>query len=429
MRDQALVQENSSAQETRRSRRLSASPAVVEVRGIHKTFIIPDTKVDTLKERVVHPLRKVHHRELQILKGISFDVRQGEFFGVVGRNGSGKSTLLKILASIYQADAGTIRLRGRMAPFIELGIGFNPDLTSRENVALNGVMMGLSRREAGRRLDAVLDFAELREFIDLKLKNYSSGMLVRLAFAVMVQADPDVMLVDEVLAVGDAKFAQKCMDVFQERRRANKTLLLVTHNMSTVQALCDRALLIHDGEQRYLGDPEGAAAAYYRLNFASQTGASSGPQPGFDVAVSVLDAWFEDENGQRVDNVEQEVPMHFNMIAEARYDLDTPAFNFQCTNLDGAWVFTFDAAPVNPDGDPVRVAAGGRIRISATVENPLAPGRFLMSCWMSSLTARGEATIQVIDLMRFFVFGTKTSAGNIVMDTNVEIFLDGEADK
>ena len=253
----------------------------------------------------------------------------------MGRNGSGKSTLLKILASIYHADSGRIRLRGRMAPFIELGIGFNPDLTARENVAMNGVMMGLSRREAASRLDAVLDFSELREFVDLKLKNFSSGMMVRLAFAVMVQADPDVMLIDEVLAVGDAKFAQKCMDVFDERRRAGKTLLLVTHNMATVQGLCDRALLIHDGEQRFLGDPEEAAAAYYRLNFASEVAAGSGPQPGIDVAVSVVDVWFEDDDGRRVENVEQGSPIRFNLIAEARYELDSPAFNFQCTNLDG----------------------------------------------------------------------------------------------
>ena len=149
---------------------------------------------------------------------VSFDVHRGEFFGIVGRNGSGKSTLLKILASIYRADGGSIRMAGRVAPFIELGVGFNLELTARENVVLNGVMMGLSRREARRRLDAVLDFAELEEFVDLKLKNYSSGMLVRLAFSVMIQAEADILLIDEVLAVGDAAFQQKCRDVFAEMR-------------------------------------------------------------------------------------------------------------------------------------------------------------------------------------------------------------------
>src|SRR5215213_3631416 len=177
-------------------------PVVIEARGVDKAFRIPEHRVDSLRERATHPFRRIAYREHRALRGISFDVRQGEFFGVVGRNGSGKSTLLKILSSIYQADAGRIRIGGRLAPFIELGVGFNPELTARENVALNGVMMGLGRREAARRLDSVLDFAGLREFVDLKLKNYSSGMTVRLAFAVMIQSDFDILLIDEVLAVG-----------------------------------------------------------------------------------------------------------------------------------------------------------------------------------------------------------------------------------
>src|SRR5215216_5638801 len=197
-------------------------PVVIEARGVEKTFRIPQHKVDTFKERALHPFSRSEYRELRALRGISFDVHEGEFFGIVGRNGSGKSTLLKIMSSIYRADAGRIRMAGRLAPFIELGVGFNPELTARENVVLNGVMMGLSRREAGRRLDAVLEFAELEQFLELKLKNYSSGMMVRLAFAVMVQADADIMLIDEVLAVGDASFAQKCLEVFQEKRRSGK---------------------------------------------------------------------------------------------------------------------------------------------------------------------------------------------------------------
>src|SRR3954471_1275635 len=250
-------------------------PVVIEARGVEKTFRIPDHRVDTFKERALHPFAGSHYRELRALRDVSFDVRRGEFFGVVGRNGSGKSTLLKIMSSIYRADAGRIRMAGRLAPFIELGVGFNPELTSRENVVLNGVMMGLGRREAARRLDAILDFAELRDFADLKLKNYSSGMMVRLAFAVMVEADADVMLVDEVLAVGDAAFGQRCMDVFHARRRAGKTLVLVTHDMSTVESLCDRAMLIDEGEVSYLGDPGETAMRYYRVNFAGTHGGAA----------------------------------------------------------------------------------------------------------------------------------------------------------
>jgi ABC-type polysaccharide/polyol phosphate transport system ATPase subunit len=404
---------------TRRAHALSQAPVVVEVRDVRKTFRVPDRRVDTLKERVVHPTRRVTYRELRALRGVSFDVRRGEFFGIVGRNGSGKSTLLKILAGIYQADGGRIRMAGQVAPFIELGIGFNPELTARENVAMNGVMMGLGRREAAKRLDAVLDFAELHDFVELKLKNYSSGMMVRLAFATMVQADPDVMLIDEVLAVGDARFAQKCLDVFQDRRRSGRTLLLVTHNMPTVQSLCDRALLLHDGEQRFLGDPEQAAAQYYRLNFGASETAATSPQPGIDVAVSVLDSWLEDEDGRRVENVEQGCPLRLQVLFEARYDLDSPALNFQCTNLDGDWIFTFDAT-----GTPPSLAAGTRLRIAATVENPLMPGRFLLSCWVASVAAGGEPTIQTIELLRFYVYGTRSGAGNVVLDTDVRAVVE-----
>ena len=194
------------------------APVVIEVRDLKKAFRIPTHRVDSFKERIVNPMAGREYRELKALDGISFDVHQGEFFGIVGRNGSGKSTLLKILASIYRADAGTIRMAGRLAPFIELGVGFNMDLSARENVVLNGVMMGLTPKETRERLDAVIEFAELEEFAELKLKNYSSGMLVRLAFSTMMEADADIMLIDEVLAVGDAAFQQKCADAFHEMK-------------------------------------------------------------------------------------------------------------------------------------------------------------------------------------------------------------------
>ena len=183
--------------------------AVIEARDISKAFEIPSHRIDSLKERTLHPFARRTYRRLEALRQVTFDVHQGEFFGIVGRNGSGKSTLLKILSSIYRADSGSIRMAGRPAPFIELGVGFNMELSARENVILNGVMMGLSQREARRKLDAVLEFAELEEFADLKLKNYSSGMLVRLAFSVMIQSEAEILLIDEVLAVGDAAFQEK----------------------------------------------------------------------------------------------------------------------------------------------------------------------------------------------------------------------------
>ncbi len=408
----------------KRQRRLSAAPLAIEVRDLHKTFLIPDQRVDTLKERLARPLHKIDHRQLKALRAINFDVHQGEFFGIVGRNGSGKSTLLKVLASIYRADTGRIRIAGRLAPFIELGVGFNAELTARENVELNGVMMGLGRRESRRRLDSVLEFAELTEFVDLKLKNYSSGMMVRLAFSVMVGADADVMLIDEVLAVGDAAFAQKCTDVFRQKRADGRTLVLVTHDMAAVQAFCDRAMLIHDGQQRYLGDPEEAALRYYRLNFAGHS--NDGPAPASipDINVSLIDSWLEDESGQRVDNVEQGQTFRFIMLAEARQQMNAPVFNFHCLNLDGHWVFAFSKELEQPDGTPERIATGERMRIVAEIDNPLTPGRYSLECWISRSHDEATTAIHILRLLDFFVFGTKPGAGSIVLDGDVQTTIE-----
>jgi ABC-2 type transport system ATP-binding protein len=402
---------------------------VIEVRGVEKTFRIPKHKMDSFKERATHPFSRAEYRELHALKDVSFEVRRGEFFGIVGRNGSGKSSLLKIMASIYRADAGRIRTAGRVAPFIELGVGFNPELTARENVALNGVMMGLSRREATRRLDAVLEFAELEDFVELKLKNYSSGMMIRLAFAVMVQADADVMLIDEVLAVGDAAFAQKCMDVFREKRAAGKTIVLVTHDMATVQGLCDRAMMLHEGELVYIGDPEETAMRYYRLNFGG------GGEHGVDDAGGVpdvharsVDAWLENDAGERIENVEQGQPIGLNIVIEARTELEGPIFGIHVLNVDGATVFGFNTAPDFPDGEPRTVAAGHRVRIGGRIENPLLPGRYFLHCWIFRGRNRGGA-LQLLRLFDFLVYGTRPGPGIVEIQADVDAVPERETDR
>src|SRR5918911_434139 len=228
---------------------------------------MPSERVHTLKERALHPLRRRGGSDIIALRDVSFSVKPGEFFGIVGRNGSGKSTLLKCLAGIYATDAGRIYVNGRLSTFIELGVGFNPDLPARDNVMINATMLGLSPREARRRFDAVIDFAELHDFIDLKLKNYSSGMMVRLAFSVMIQVDAEILLIDEVLAVGDASFQQKCFEEFERIKRSNSTVLLVTHDMGAVERFCDRAMLLEHGRRVELGEPERVGMRYMQLNF------------------------------------------------------------------------------------------------------------------------------------------------------------------
>jgi ABC-2 type transport system ATP-binding protein len=391
-------------------------PVVIEARGIHKTFRIPEHKVETLKERAVHPFTRIEHRELHALRDVSFDIHRGEFFGIVGRNGSGKSTLLKIMASIYRADRGRVRMAGRVAPFIELGVGVNPDLTARENAVLNGVMMGLTRREARRRLDAVIEFAELEEFAELKLKNYSSGMMVRFAFAVMVQADADVMLIDEVLAVGDASFAQKCMDVFHERKAAGKTIVLVTHDMATVQAMCHRAMLIEEGEVKYTGDPDSTALEYYRLNFAGPRRDTmiDDREPMVDFNAKAISATLRDRSGEAIENVEQGTPIEIDVVLEAARPLEGPRFAFHVRNDDGMVVFAFNASLDD------QIPPGGRMRLQGTIENRLVPGRYYLDCWVRQYESRTLIAVQGLRLLAFVVYGTAARDGVVTVDAAVE---------
>ena len=261
---------------------MSTRPAVL-VDGVSKTFSIPREQVHTLKERALHPFRSAGHDDLRALRDVSFAVERGEFFGIVGRNGSGKSTLLKCLAGIYRTDRGQIYVDGRMSTFIELGVGFNMDLAAHDNVMLNATMLGLSQRETRARYDRIIDFAELREFADLKLKNYSSGMLVRLAFAVMIQVDAEILLIDEVLAVGDAAFQQKCYDEFARIRRSGTTVLFVTHDMNAVQRFCDRARAARArAHRRDRRAPDASGERYLQLNFSRDARDAEAREAGDD---------------------------------------------------------------------------------------------------------------------------------------------------
>lgn len=243
------------------------APLAIAVDGVSKDFRLPSERRHTLKERVVNPRFDRDAKVFHALEDVSFEVHQGEFFGIVGRNGSGKSTMLKCLAGIYGTDHGRIRIAGRLSAFIELGVGFNPDLAARDNIILNGIMLGLTPKQAASRVDRVIAFAELEDHTELKLKNYSSGMQVRLAFSVLTQVEADVLLIDEVLAVGDAAFQAKCFQVFRELKEAGKTIVLVTHDMGSVTRLCDRAVLLEDGKVQAYGNPEEVAEKYLALNF------------------------------------------------------------------------------------------------------------------------------------------------------------------
>ena len=246
--------------------RLAEPPVAIEVEDLCKSFRIPVEHGDTLRQRLRHhPLRRDSYRRLDVLNGVSFKVRRGETLGVLGTNGVGKSTLLKLLASTYRPDSGTIRAAGRIAPLIELGVGFNPELDARDNVILNGALLGLEPREAHERYPEILEFAGLADFSHLKLRNYSSGMRVRLAFAIMLQVEADILLIDEVLSVGDSRFQTRSFEALAELRAAGRATVLVTQSVAKLRQSCDRAMLLHAGSIEAMGEPKAVGERYVEL--------------------------------------------------------------------------------------------------------------------------------------------------------------------
>jgi ABC-type polysaccharide/polyol phosphate transport system ATPase subunit len=360
---------------------MSARTPAVVVDGVSKTFELPHERMHTLKERALHPLRRTDVDALQALRDVSFAVERGEFFGIVGRNGSGKSTLLKCLAGIYSADRGDIYIDGRLSAFIELGVGFSMDMPARDNVIINATMLGLSPREARRRFDAIVDFAELAEFVDLKLKNYSSGMLVRLAFAVMIQVDADILLIDEVLAVGDAAFQQKCFEEFERIKRSNTTVLLVTHDMGAVNRFCDRAMLLERGRIVATDEPDVIGNRYLEINFsetarddaAHERTPASTERMG-DGDAEILEAWFENEAGERVTVLPAGGRCAFTARVRFLAEVDDPLFGVVLQNDRRDTILAASTLWSNPT--PGRFTPGQLVDYRVSFENLLVPGRY-----------------------------------------------------
>lgn len=247
-------------------------PVVLDVEHVDKWFKLPTEQATGLKQAFINWTKGIKgFKKQQVLKDVTFQVHQGEFFGIVGRNGGGKSTLLKIISQIYYPNRGSVNVTGKLVPFIELGVGFNPELTGRENVYLNGALLGFTPEEVDAMYDDIVEFAELGEFMDQKLKNYSSGMQVRLAFSVAIKAQGDILVLDEVLAVGDEAFQRKCNDYFTEiKKDPTKTVILVTHDMSAVKRYCTRAMFIQDGVVAAIGDRETVAEKYTLANLEAE---------------------------------------------------------------------------------------------------------------------------------------------------------------
>jgi ABC-type polysaccharide/polyol phosphate transport system ATPase subunit len=355
---------------------ISATAPAVAVKHLGKHFRLPHEQYHTLKERALHPFRSRSFDTLQAVDDVSVEIAPGEFFGIVGRNGSGKSTLLKCLAGIYAVDEGELSINGRLSPFIELGVGFNAELTARDNVIINAIMLGLTRKEARDRFDSIIEFAELEEFVDLTLKNYSSGMSVRLGFSTAIHVDADILLVDEVLAVGDAAFQAKCFAEFERLKRGGKTILFVTHDMSAVERFCDRAMLLERGDVARIGPPDEVSKMYAELNFGRATAGVEAETNGAPPTTRVLGCWCEDASGERIVSIDQGNACRACFEVEFDRDIQDPLFAVAFRNDVRHTIFV---ATSSKHGRTGAFERGERATVRFEFPNWLAPSRYTLT--------------------------------------------------
>jgi lipopolysaccharide transport system ATP-binding protein len=359
---------------------------VVQVSHLNKRFRLPLDKSTTLKYRVTHWRSTSRYRDLNALRNVTFDIPEGQFLGIAGPNGCGKSTLLKILCRIYEATSGSAIVNGEFSAFLELGVGFNPELTARENIFLGGAVLGLTRAQLRNKIDEVLAFAELEDFAEQKLKNFSSGMQVRLAFTVAILARTDLLIMDEVLAVGDASFQEKCFDVFTNYKREGKTIVLVSHDLSSLEAYCDRVLLLNHGEVIADGPALEVTSAYHRMiaehsmrtaQEATAVSVLRDPNRSDSRAVEILSVGLLDARGQTTRGFDTGEPVTLDIQLLAHRDVGDFVCGMAIRSSDG-----FLVAGTNTLLDNVTVPGnrpGSIISIRYSIDSlPLLAGGYIV---------------------------------------------------
>jgi ABC-type polysaccharide/polyol phosphate transport system ATPase subunit len=396
--------------------------AQITVTGVGKRFVkYVDTP--TLISRIPRPGR-TKRSMLWALRGANFEIAPGESVGVIGRNGSGKSTLLRMLAGVTAPTEGRVKIRGRVAPLIAVGVGFHPELTGRENVYVNGTVLGLTKAEMDDRFDEIVRFAEIKPFIDTPVKFYSSGMFVRLGFAVSVLADPDVLLVDEVLAVGDINFQLKCFDRMAQLQESGTTIVVVSHNLNAVRNMCKRAILIHDGEMRFDGSTNDAISMYHDLLAEPRPGMEDDvPAPGeiqTDIIGEVLSFELLGADGQRTKHVNAGDTVRFEMRLRVDKPVASPIVALAMYNSAGIRVYGTNSAWDNED----RLAAGSVAVFTFTVPISLATDSF--TAIISVISARGATHIIPVAPLLFYVAGSG-AVGIVDLGGRLEITAEAPA--
>jgi len=359
----------------------------IKVEHVSKTFKLPHERTGSIKNAVINFARhKKGYENQRVLKDISFEIKKSEFFGIVGRNGSGKSTLLKLLAGIYTPDGGNIQVNGKLTPFIELGVGFNPELTGRENVFLNGALLGFNRKEMLAMYDDIVEFAELRKFMDQRLKNYSSGMQVRLAFSIAIRAESPILLLDEVLAVGDEAFQRKCFDYFAKLKGDKKTVVLVTHDMDSVQRFCNRAMYIEKGKIMYIGNTREAARAYEKANISA---GESIPIPAPDDSTQKstegveLNVSLKNQSNKQSSVFYPGDKLVFDIDIASKIDIRDAVISMEIQQTDGLKVYR--VATEDPNESLGAIKKGIHKRIHLEIDNIFAENTYHINVFMRSI--------------------------------------------
>lgn len=382
----------------------------LKISNVSKKFKLPIEQAGNIKQAFINWTKGIKgYKEQQVLSDISFTVKKGDFFGIVGRNGSGKSTLLKLISGIYTPNSGNIIINGSLVPFIELGVGFNPELTGRENVYLNGAMLGFDDKQINAMYDDIVDFAELHDFMDQKLKNYSSGMQVRLAFSVAIKAKGDILVLDEVLAVGDEAFQRKCYNYFAELKRRKKTVILVTHDMDSVQRFCNEAILINKGKIELAGKSSKVAQLYRDLNDTSKI--SNKTDNRKNTRLKDVDI---DLNIDNTDNV-----YRFTVEILSKIDMRDVVITFIIRRDSGEWVYRF--ATDDDNSGSITIKKNRRIKIKLSMDNIFANGIYYISVAIKKYD-RTEIYASLDDIGKFEVVNKKDS---IYWQIPTEIELDG----
>lgn len=347
-------------------------PAVIELENVGKRYVKYDD-TPTLLGRAIALRNRTTRSPFWALRGVSLDVRAGETLGVIGRNGSGKSTMLRMFAGVTAPTEGRVAVHGRVAPLISVGVGFHPELTGRENVYVNGTVLGLSTEEIDELYDSIIEFAEIAEFIDTPVKFYSSGMFVRLGFAVAVAAQPDVLLIDEVLAVGDLRFQSKCYERMQEMKAGGATLVLVTHNLQATRNLCDRTLVLHDGDPRFLGPTPEAISVYHELLTTAPRGEASSVHADAASPIESITTTLLRADGESTGIVGHDDEMTVRTVVRFRAAVERPVYGVIVNSASGISVYSEsnEMADTHP-----RVAAGQEVTVDAQMRAALVTGSY-----------------------------------------------------